>query len=560
MPDEPSKSAPETSATKPTFRGEGLLVGSFLSYLLPRLQTDRSSPNWPPDIFGLCMALLCKAGAYCRILENWPPAGAATGPAPEAWASWIAERGKEWGKIWPAIPPFIADRWNIVSSSWSNPVEQIAANVPLAQALLELCALADEASEGFWLPGSPGTPGTPKTTGDLKFYVRAESLRKHSGMAATLCEEVHPSRLCVLPKCRTPQNGLTSRSLSHHLALCSADEIKPQWVMGPYGNAEELSLNLLLVPWPELVTPRQFDVTQPTPTEMRNMPQNFGFFGYQNNDSSPQNVVRMVEDLYEAACNKMGRVDGIVLPEAALNAEQHKLLSDAVLRRGVFLVSGVGEAAAHASVHSQNFLYVDLPTIKPLIQHKHHRWMLDQPQISQYGLGSRLYPEKFWWEHISLSDRKLNFIAVLPWLVMSVLICEDLARPDPVGDLVRAVGPNLVIALLMDGPQLKERWGARYATTLADDPGSSVLTVTSGGMCSLSRPPAGVQPRRVVALWKDAKSPAPVEIEMPTGSQGVIISLSVRRLEEWTADGRGDKRNAGYPMLSGIHPVSVTSK
>jgi hypothetical protein len=63
-----------------------------------------------------------------------------------------------------------------------------------------------------------------------------------------------------------------------------------------------------------------------------------------------------------------------------------------------------------------------------------------------------------------------------------------------------------------------------------------------------------------VALWKDAKSPAPVEIEMPTGSQGVVISLSVRKLEEWTADGRSDKRNAGYPMLSGIHPVSVASK
>jgi hypothetical protein len=230
------------------------------------------------------------------------------------------------------------------------------------------------------------------------------------------------------------------------------------------------------------------------------------------------------------------------------------------LRRQAFLVSGVGEPSSDPARHSKNFLYVDLPTLKPLVQHKHHRWMLDQPQISQYGLGSRLYPEKSWWEHISLGDRRLNFIAVLPWLVMSVLICEDLARPDPVGDLVRAVGPNLVIALLMDGPQLKERWGARYATTLADDPGSSVLTVTSSGMCSLSRPPAGVQARRVVALWKDAKSPAPVEIEMPAGSQGVVISLSVRRLEEWTADGRGDKRNAGYPMLSGIHPVSMASK
>jgi hypothetical protein len=506
------------------------------------------------------MALLCKAGAYCRILENWPPESAETGVTPANWSEWAANHGKQWRTMWPDVPDFIAKRWQTISGAWNEPIENIAGKLALSHALLELCALADEASEGFWLPGSPDTPGTRKTAGELQFSVRAESLRKNSGAAATLCEEIHPSRLCVLPKCRTPQNGLTSRSLSHHLALCSSDEIKPQWVMGPYGNADELSLNLLLVPWPEAVAPVQFGETDPTPTEMRNMPPNFGFFTYEHGDRKPEDVVRIVEDLHSAAVAKMGRIDGIVLPEAALSVEQHGLLSEAVLRRQAFLVSGVGEPSSDPARHSKNFLYVDLPTLKPLVQHKHHRWMLDQPQISQYGLGSRLYPEKSWWEHISLGDRRLNFIAVLPWLVMSVLICEDLARPDPVGDLVRAVGPNLVIALLMDGPQLKERWGARYATTLADDPGSSVLTVTSSGMCSLSRPPAGVQARRVVALWKDAKSPAPVEIEMPAGSQGVVISLSVRRLEEWTADGRGDKRNAGYPMLSGIHPVSMASK
>jgi hypothetical protein len=555
---EQPKSAPETRASKRTPRGAGLSIGNYLSYLLPRLETNRAAPSWPPDIFGLCMALLCKAGAYCKILENWPPDGGATPITAADWSGWAAQHGKQWRTLWPAVPDYIAERWKTISDAWDEPIESIAVKLPLAHALLELCALADEASEGFWLPGSPDTAGTREMLDDVKFSVRAESLRKNSGAASTLCDEIHPSRLCVLPKCRTPQNGLTSRSLSHHLAVCSADEIKPQWVMSPSGNAEELSLNLLLVPWPEVVTPKQFGATAPTSTEMKNMPPNFGFFEYQHNDKAPEIIVRVVEDLHKAAVEKMGRIDGIVLPEAALSAEQHKLLSDAVLRRHAFLVSGVGESS-QPNNHGQNFLYVDLPATS-LVQHKHHRWMLDQPQISQYGLGSRLYPERMWWEHISLSDRKLNFIAVLPWLVMSVLICEDLARPDPVGDLVRAVGPNLVIALLMDGPQLKERWGARYATTLADDPGSSVLTVTSGGMCNLSRPPAGVQPRRVVALWKDAKSPAPVEIEMPTGSQGVVISLSVRKLEEWTADGRSDKRNAGYPMLSGIHPVSVASK
>ena len=57
---------------------------------------------------------------------------------------------------------------------------------------------------------------------------------------------------------------------------------------------------------------------------------------------------------------------------------------------------------------------------------------------------------------------------------LSVLICEDLARYDPVLTVMNAIGPNLVIALLMDGPQLERRWCGRYATALADDPGSSV--------------------------------------------------------------------------------------
>lgn len=69
-----------------------------------------------------------------------------------------------------------------------------------------------------------------------------------------------------------------------------------------------------------------------------------------------------------------------------------------------------------------------------------------------------------------------------------MLVCEDLARQDPAADLIRAVGPNLLIALLMDGPQLSGRWPARYASVLAEDPGTSVLTLTSLGMAERSRP------------------------------------------------------------------------
>lgn len=124
-------------------------------------------------------------------------------------------------------------------------------------------------------------------------------------------------------------------------------------------------------------------------------------------------------------------------------------------------------------------------------------------------------------------------------------------------DIIRAVGPNLVMALLMDGPQTKERWAARYATVLADDPGCSVLSLTSSGMAQLSRPATGPSRSRVVALWKDAFRGA-TEIELPAGCDAVAVSLSIRYREEFTADGRGEDSNAAFPILSGVHPIGRT--
>ena len=74
------------------------------------------------------------------------------------------------------------------------------------------------------------------------------------------------------------------------------------------------------------------------------------------------------------------------------------------------------------------------------------------------------------------------------------LVCEDLAQIDDVADVLRSVGPMVLIIPLLDGPQLSSRWAARYASVLADDPGSTVLTLTSYGMARRSRPPG--KPRR----------------------------------------------------------------
>jgi hypothetical protein len=156
-------------------------------------------------------------------------------------------------------------------------------------------------------------------------------------------------------------------------------------------------------------------------------------------------------------------------------------------------------------------------------------------------------------------DRRLTFVSMSADLVLTALVCEDLARPDPVASLIRAVAPNLVIALLMDGPQLRERWAARYATVLADDPGCSVLSVTSLGMSQLSRPQNGPNRSRVVALWKDALNSA-TEVELPVGCGAVALSLSIEYREEFTADGRSDDGAGASLILSGVHPIGAPTQ
>jgi len=285
---------------------------------------------------------------------------------------------------------------------------------------------------------------------------------------------------------------------------------------------------------------KQFeDVTDLCPAKL---PSRIGFFGYSALDSDAD-VAARVNNLFEAAEEKLGRIDGVVLPELALTRRQFQALRQK-LPDDRFLISGVGEQGT-------NEVVLSFPPLEKVVQKKHHPWKLDEAQIIQYGLGGVLPPSREWWEYGNFTDRCLSFVT-LSDLVLAALVCEDLARPDPVANLIRTVGPNLVIALLMDGPQLKDRWAARYATVLADDPGCSVLALTSIGMSEISRPLAGPNRSRVIALWKDPFHPS-MEIELPLGYDAIAISVSTRYRAEFTSDGR--KKDAPVPFLSGVHCI-----
>ena len=74
-----------------------------------------------------------------------------------------------------------------------------------------------------------------------------------------------------------------------------------------------------------------------------------------------------------------------------------------------------------------------------------------------------------------------------------------------------------------------------FALSLQDDPGSSVLTLTSKGMVDRWRSPYDHW-KRIVALWKDRDGPAR---ELDLGdSDALLLNVDVVERGEWSADGR----------------------
>lgn len=541
------------------------LIGEFLQFVLPWGYNE--VPNWPPDVFAVAAALLHKSGAYSYVLESWPPDYKG-----ENWAAFASRIGQQWrrgmaGNV-PAPPAEIEEWWQTLAGAAPVcEIHDLRARPDVCDALVRMCAVADEACWGFGIPESEqlkqarGNLNEDLTvTRYLARRVRQILLRGDSrsgaqtpGAGSTLCLYIHPSRLRVLPKLHIPQNGFNIRSLSRNLSLCTADEIRPVWNLIARQPGEE-SMNLLLVPWPAEVRPSQFAAaSDPSPVIASRASLHRSFTWKPDEDLA---AVPDIEALLVEASRVVGPVAGVVLPELSLTRSQYPLIWRQLLTRDCFLIAGLCDT-------DRNYLRFELPLkgqdSYAREQSKHHRWLIERSQIVQYGLGSILSPAKLWWEHINIAERSLQFTAMRDWLTISVLICEDLARPDPVGDLVRAVGPNLVIALLMDGPQLASRWPGRYATVLADDPGCSVLSLTSAGMCQLSRPPNVKAASRVVALWKE-RSGTPVEIELPQGADAIVLSLTVQYAEEWTADGRSDLCTTGYPTLAGVHPITARKR
>src|SRR5262249_1744718 len=158
---------------------------------------------------------------------------------------------------------------------------------------------------------------------------------------------------------------------------------------------------------------------------------------------------------------------------------------------------------------------------------------------------------------IHVARRSVQFVEFGEGATLVSLVCEDLAQSDDVADVLRAVGPTVVVTPLLDGPQLSSRWAARYASVFADDPGSTVLTLTSFGMARRSRP-YGRNSSAVIALWKDPGRGIR-EVTLEAGAQGVLISASADRATRRSSDGRWPVENGTELFDMSVYQVQAST-
>jgi hypothetical protein len=523
----------------------GLTIASYFESFSPGTRWEELC-RWPPDVFALANLVLDYTEGYRFAVapvtgRKWPPTSEWNREVTSAAREWRASAGHPEGDV----PAIVLRLWRTVIDQLDTPVSFVREGwkPELCETLLTLHAMADEACAGLASVDRP-IPGN-------SFEGRAWSLLGERGSVA----RVSPARIRITPKTHFAARGLTIRSFSRYLAL-NYETLEVRWRRiepARWSPPARSEYNLMLLPWPLEMSASSF---RPKEGPLENMdPSTFGFFEF---DHETPLDLDLVDRLLSEAEGRKCRVHGLVLPESAVRINELPPLEALLFEhRVLFLVTGVREPGI-GKQFGHNYVYMGARTRdgwEHFEQAKHHRWCLDGSQIRQYHLSRALDPSKLWWEAIDLPVRTAHITDIGGGATIAPLICEDLARLDEVADMLRRMGPSLVISLLLDGPQLPQRWPCRYATVLADDPGSTVLTLTAFGMATRSRP-AGKSRSRAVAMWSDPTAGLR-QIELEPGASALLITTSVEAATVWTADGRRHSANTPSISLQGCQQLRV---
>jgi hypothetical protein len=540
-------------------------------------------PIWPPDIFAVLGVLIERSSCYTEAGPNRDDPC-----SHKAYLEEIAAVVMQWSgdeRYLFEVPTRVQSLWTIVVNThgaiditevMERQNEELV-NRDLVSALLLLFALADEVCRGMGWDYRAETNVFAALA--LGSFVNQASVSLGVPLLPyspnSLCALVPPSAAIVMPKTLTATVGCTIRSLSHHLALLPPlNQCRPTWALTnePEDDSAYKPIRLLVIPFPFSLPAGSFRTTD-DPVHLSNGIFTAAYFGLEQEwlqiaKGKPLTAVLLFQHLVEpllqlAAGRDTAAVTGVVMPECALSEtianELAKLMGSAgvsFFTTGILLPDpGKGKTRNVAKtyvLHEQNSPH-------QLEQFKHHRWRLDRAQCEQYGLDfHRLSRAEKWWEDIDVSNRQLPFFALRRYMSMTVLICEDLARNDPAMAVVRAVGPNLVIALLMDGPQLNHRWPGKYATVLGEDPGSGVLSVTCAAMVDRSNNNRAGETKRIIGLWRSEGS-AGTEISLPDGHHAVLLDIHSRLVEQHTLDTRPDAFDSRKLSLHRQTPLKLES-
>lgn len=533
------------------------------------------------DLFAIAAFLLHRSGGYHHIspLVDGAAKSRSLSIGEEDRKKWIAA-GKDWRgdgeRVLPPPPQELLDAWQALMRFGSNPLFLASSGKgksrPWWRAAMGLLAIADEAARdlGFEL-------GTGKSAqAAMSEIAMRESI--HQGKKVYTVSNANMDHVCVLPKSRTPKVGCTLRSLSHNLSLLPPRGLaRAYWSPHPQLRDNEpvtetaSPFNLIVIPLPFQVKAQAF---KGTPSKEAS----WGWFHVDPHwcpasgdklsiENGFQEFWSFVQNIMDAGARDVGTIHGLVFPEAALSFEVFRLLCEKLSGRQGFelLVAGIFDSNdPSGSIRTGNFAAMARREAGPSgaftfdisTREKHHRWRIEKSQIEAYALGSSLDSNRGWWEDIEILNRSLDVFVLRGVATVTTLICEDLARSDPCQELVRGIGPNLVIALLMDGPQLKDRWPARYATVLAEDPGSSVLTVTSAGLLRRSNDTRQFPASDKVGLWRDDTGRT-IELSLGPSAQALCLTLQPTAIQERTLDGRADNTGSQSWRLTGVAPVTI---
>ncbi|MDI4232506.1 hypothetical protein OZ411_06740 [Bradyrhizobium sp. Arg237L] len=561
-------------------------VLDFIKIILPDGTNGNGSWNavcqWPPDLFAAMAAVAERSGLYSESTFTSYWIGSRFLPS-KKWIDLTRETGHKWAKTGKP-PKHVQDSWRhlVTCIRFARIDDEDAEAEAWKKLVFELLAIADEACAGIGFSYPPesrqprsgeATAGEPQTT-LIQFLVysdyhvwreRWEMDQSAIGgdvlpnLPHSLCIWVRPEIFCVQPKTSTPTVGYTLRSLTHHLALLpSIANVTTHWHIADElgGEPEPHAFNLLLVPFPYSIPGKSFNpVVGKFPGNTKDKVFRLDPRAWMR-DTTPEQFAKFLNELIDAAKPEMEPVNAIVLPETALPLNFAKAVAEILARDrrlDLFVTGVVTDQEADARNSAAIYRFVNGLIMDRSFQSKHHRWSLDDDQVRRYQLGHVLDPHFKWWEQIDVSHRECHVMLFRSNATLSVLICEDLARYDPVLTVMNSIGPNLVIALLMDGPQLEQRWPGRYATVLADDPGSAVLTLTSLGMVRRSSMPADPESREI-ALWKEPTGKAR-SLRLPKGDHALLLTLTSRLVEQFTLDGRSDGGATVNFALGAAHPV-----